>query len=167
MNSFVYKWVYKPDLYWYVGFHTGTIDDGYISSSNVVKQAVINEPHLWERIIIDYGTTEEMYELESEILQLFNARKDIRSLNLHNNKLARPGWNKNVPMKEESRLKIIASKTGKTSSKKCRKYPGCFSDEARENRRTQMIGNSWNKGKPWSEARRNAQIAKQAKQIII
>jgi len=158
MHSFVYKWTFKPDLYWYVGFHTGTIDDGYICSSSNVKQAIINEPELWERTIIGYGTTEEMYELESEILQLFDARNDPRSLNLHNNKLARPGWNKDVPNSIEHNIKISITKTGKTSGKKGNKYFGSHSDEACEKKRVLMIGNvPGNKGKPWSEERRQKQ----------
>ena len=30
-EAFVYKWT-KTDGFWYIGFHKGSIDDGYISS---------------------------------------------------------------------------------------------------------------------------------------
>ena len=133
MNSFVYKWVYKPNLNWYVGFHKGTPDDGYICSSPSVKKMIITEPENWERTIIDYGTFEDMYNLETEILRTFNARKDPRSFNKSNNESGViPGWNIGMPMKEEAKEKIRVAKTGKPSVKLGKKYPGSHSAEARE-----------------------------------
>lgn len=172
MTSFVYKWTFKPNLNWYVGFHKGTPEDGYICSSPSVKRMIITDPENWERTIIDYGTVEEMYNLETEILQTFNARKDTRSFNKSNNTNGVvPGWNAGIPMKEEARLKMIANKTGKEGGKLGKKYPGCHSDEAREKKRLLMLGNiPGNKGIPWSEERRKKQelahAKRKAKQII-
>lgn len=162
MKGFVYKWTHKPSLKWYVGFHKGEPNDGYICSSRKVKQMINTNPTDWERTIIDYGTLEEIYELETIILQTFNARKDPRSYNGHNNTNGViPGWNKGIPMKEESKVKIIVKKTGRPGGKLGKKYPGCHSPEAREKKRQLMLGNTRNNGKPWSEKRRAAQIAKQ------
>ena len=164
MESFVYKWTHKPSLDWYIGYHKGIPNDGYISSSVYVKTQVSKNPEAWERTIVDYGTNQEMYELESEILQLFDARSDMRSLNGHNNTNgAMPGWNKGIPCDDLWKLKISKSKTGKSTGKLGKKYPGSHSDEAREKKRLKMMGNTRNpKGRPWSEARRDAQIAKQS-----
>jgi hypothetical protein len=98
MEAFVYKWTHKPSYQWYVGYHVGTPDDGYICSSKTTKKLILENPNDWERTIVDTGSRIEMYELESEILQLFDARSDTRSNNRHNNHdgITRGGWNKGL-----------------------------------------------------------------------
>lgn len=166
MNSFVYKWVHKPTYNWYVGLHAGTVDDGYICSSPI-KGLIINNPNDWERTIIDFGDRKEMFDLETEILQLFDAKNDERSFNKHNNTLAEPGWNLGIPMSDETKELQRKVKLGKTSLKKGRKYPNSHSEEARKKKSEMMKGDTRNKGKPWSEARRNAYITKQLAKINI
>ncbi len=85
--------MHKPTLRWYVGSRTSkyaNINDNYKSSSETVKQLIKNNPEEWERTIIATGTAADMYELETEILQLFDARRDIRSFNQHNNEGIHP-----------------------------------------------------------------------------
>lgn len=135
MESFVYKWTHKPTLSWYVGFHTGSENDGYICSSKVVMNLYNIDPTDWERCIIAYGTTKDMHEFEKTILQITNAKKDIRSFNRHNNDGFSPG-----------------GKKGKT-------YPGCHSVEARKKKSKIMMGNTRGCG-AWSESRRAAQEAR-------
>jgi len=160
MNSFVYKWVHKPSLNWYIGLHTGTVDDGYICSSPI-KSLILNNSDDWERTIIEFGNRKEMFDLETEILQLFNAKNDNRSFNKHNNTLAEPGWNAGIPMKDETKELQREQRLGKSTAKKGRTYPNSHSIEARKKKSELMMGDTRNKGKPWSEARRNAQITKQ------
>jgi len=85
--AYVYKWTHIPTMKWYVGsrFAKGCHpDDGYICSSKI-KTYIVETMHNWKREIIETGTPEDMYELESEILQLFDAKNDSRSFNKHNN----------------------------------------------------------------------------------
>jgi hypothetical protein len=86
-NSYVYKWTHLPTMKWYVGSRTAKaahINDGYICSSKFVKPLIIANPEEWKREIIDTGSKEDMLNLESDILQLFNAAKDPRSFNKSN-----------------------------------------------------------------------------------
>ena len=86
-KSFVYKWTHLPTLKWYVGSRTAIgchPDDGYLCSSKIVKPMIKANPEEWKREIIDTGTIDAMRILESEILQLFDAKADPRSFNDHN-----------------------------------------------------------------------------------
>ena len=163
-EAFVYKLTYKPTLDWYVGFHTGTEDDGYVCSSKVVMNLYNIDPTDWERTIIQKGSTKEMHMLETTILQTMNARKDIRSFNRHNNdNKATPGWNKGIPMKNETKEIQRNQRLGKSTAKKGRKYPGSHSAEANLKKSEQLKGNNRRqpKGQPWTEARRLAYETKQ------
>jgi hypothetical protein len=83
-KAFVYKWTHIPTYRWYVGYHVGS-EQNYICSSKLIKHHIISSPDEWVRVIVAQGDPEEMYELETEILQLTDAKKDIRSFNYHNN----------------------------------------------------------------------------------
>jgi hypothetical protein len=86
-TTYVYKWVYKPNLSWYVGSRTAKnayVGDGYICSSKTVKPLILKSPSDWEHSILATGTKEEMRQLESEILTLADAASDPRSYNKHN-----------------------------------------------------------------------------------
>ena len=83
-EAFVYKWT-KTDGFWYIGFHKGSIDDGYISSGEYFLEDYNKNPDLWTREILATGTISEMYDYETELLQEFNAKDDSMSYNKHNN----------------------------------------------------------------------------------
>ena len=86
--AFVYKWTHLPTMKWYVGSRTAegcNPNDGYLCSSYLVKPMILESRTDWKREIIATGTPSEMHQLETEILQLFNARKDPMSFNAHNN----------------------------------------------------------------------------------
>ncbi len=100
-NCFVYKWTHIPTLRWYLGSRTcknAHPDDGYLCSSKTVAKMIQTDGGNWERTIVATGTKQEMYDLETEILQLFDARADERSYNRHNNHkgIAVGGWNKGL-----------------------------------------------------------------------
>jgi hypothetical protein len=86
-QAYVYKWTHIPTLKWYVGSRTKKgchPDDGYICSSKLVKPLIECNTAEWKREIIDIGDPSEMRELEFEILNLFDAARDLRSFNKSN-----------------------------------------------------------------------------------
>ena len=106
--AYVYKWTHLPTLKWYIGSKTAKgchPDDGYRGSSKHVTPLINANPAEWSKEIIDTGTPQDMYDLETEILQLFDAKNDPRSFNRHNNTgLVRglpgdknPAWGKKRP----------------------------------------------------------------------
>lgn len=107
-NSFVYKWTHKPTYNWYIGSRTAKnchINDGYITSSKIVKPLILANPNEWERTIIAIGSKEDMRILESEILDLFDAKNDKKSFNQHN----QDGKFVCVKHTKETKLKISAN----------------------------------------------------------
>lgn len=86
--AYVYKWTHTPTMKWYVGSRTAKNAnplDGYICSSKVVKALILADTTDWTREIIATGTSADMYDLETTILQLFDAKNDLTSFNQGNN----------------------------------------------------------------------------------
>ena len=116
--AFVYKWTHIPSMKWYIGSRTAegcNPTDGYICSSNLVKPMIIESTSEWKREIIATGMSDEMYKLETEILQLFDARKDPMSFNGHNNDgnfFSPIPWNKGLTSISDKRV----AKNGKSIS---------------------------------------------------
>ena len=81
--SFVYRWRNDSTREWYVGYHTGSADDGYICSSRTARPRITTESG-WHRRILRWGTKAAMIELERRILTRLDARRNPKSLNLHN-----------------------------------------------------------------------------------
>ena len=111
-TSYVYKWVHKPTYNWYIGSRTAKnsrLDDGYICSSKTVKPLILAGSKEWEKTIIAVGSVDEIRNLETTILKLFNAKNDLRSFNKHNQdgKFVCNGHT------EETKRKISANNLGK------------------------------------------------------
>lgn len=112
-QAYVYKWTHTPSLRWYVGSRTRQgchPNDGYICSSRTVKPLIQANPEEWTRTIIATGTPEDMLDLELEILDLFDALTDPRSLNQSS------GWPKGVlgmPKTDEHKEKLRRINLGK------------------------------------------------------
>jgi len=86
-ECFVYKWTHKPSLNWYIGSRTRKnchINDGYLTSSKIVKPMILANPKNWTREIVAIGSQQDIRNLEAEILVLFDAQNDKRSLNQYN-----------------------------------------------------------------------------------
>lgn len=83
-EAFVYKWTDTTTEMWYIGYHKGSIDDGYICSSKIVKPLIEANPGNWERTIIAHGTKQAMIDLERELLMENNAKRNSNSYNKHN-----------------------------------------------------------------------------------
>lgn len=85
--AYVYKWTHLPTMMWYVGSRTAKgchPYDGYICSSKKVKPMILESINGWQREIIATGSPDEIKSLETEILQLADAKNDPRSFNQHN-----------------------------------------------------------------------------------
>jgi NUMOD3 motif len=126
-QAYVYKWRHLPTMKWYVGSRTAkgcSPDDGYICSSKVIRPLIISKPWEWHREIVEVGDAIEMRELEAEILELFDAAKDLRSFNKHNGdgKFTTLGTNhlKGVPKPQGFGEKISKAQTGRPKSEKQR-----------------------------------------------
>ena len=75
-TAYVYKWTHIPTLNWYVGSRTRQgchTEDGYVCSSDTVKNLISTNPADWRRDIIATGTPKEMREYEATILDCMDA----------------------------------------------------------------------------------------------
>ena len=84
MEAFVYRWRNTETGMWYIGFHKGTPDDGYICSSKIAKPLIKSNPKQWVRKILQFGTKKDMTALERKLLKKLNARHNPRSYNQSN-----------------------------------------------------------------------------------
>lgn len=62
-EGFIYIWRDRKRKLFYIGSHKGTIDDGYICSSMLMKQAYNKRPHDFKRRILEYVKFEKHTEL--------------------------------------------------------------------------------------------------------
>lgn len=110
---YVYKWIHKPSLNWYVGSRTRKgcyPEEKYICSSKYVRPLIIDNPADWEKIIVAIGTPEEMRILEADILYTLDARNDSRSYNLHNGDGKFTTAGKKLPPRSKETIEKIKSK---------------------------------------------------------
>lgn len=77
-EAFVYEWKNLTNGKSYIGYHKGSLDDGYICSShNIDFWKDFNNIHMvWERIIIAEGTRDECLKIEQDILKNINIAED-------------------------------------------------------------------------------------------
>ena len=136
-NSFVYYWTDSLKNMYYIGVHKGTPDDGYICSSEPMKEEYKLRPDDFSRSIIQHGTQTEMWSLETSILKFVDAKRNPMFYNRTNghksfymdkthssvarNKisLAHKGkipWNKDKKHSEETKNKISVSGKGRKHS---------------------------------------------------
>jgi hypothetical protein len=119
---------------YYVGSRTAKkshVNDGYICSSRVVKPMIVEHPNEWARTIVGVGTPEEMYQLETEILQTFDCKNDPRSFNKSNNEHPRGNTS---GMKGKSH----SEETRKQMSESAKLY--CADPEVKKKRGEQVKG---------------------------
>ena len=137
-EAFVYKWTNSTNGMIYVGYHKGDPSDGYVCSSKYFLAEYKQDPSIFTREILAYGTTREMVDLETKILKENDAGKNPEFYNKHCN-----NGQYVVSHTEETKAKMSASHMGKMRS-----------DEFRENRRQYMLTNNPYKGKKHSEETR-------------
>jgi hypothetical protein len=143
-QAYVYKLTHIPTLNWYIGSRTAKKchpDDGYMSSSKIVKAMFKASPKDWKKEIIEIGTPEDMLERETEILQLFDAKNDPRSYNKHNNdgnyKLT---GHKGLTHSDEARKKMSDKKKGRVPWNKGLTGLPKQSDETKAKRNNKLKG---------------------------
>lgn len=115
-EAFVYKWINTSNGMIYVGYHKGNPEDGYVCSSKYFLVEYNENPELFEREILAFGSTKDMVDLETKILQDNNAGKNPMFYNKHSN-----NGQYVVKHTEETKAKISASHMGKVISDDLRK----------------------------------------------
>jgi len=110
-EAFVYCWTDNLTGKLYVGSHRGTDDDGYICSSKYMMNEYKLRPNDFTRQIIAHGSTEDIRELEHQILVATKAANSDEFYNISHGggRLYRKG----VTMSEEHKQKISAANKGK------------------------------------------------------
>jgi hypothetical protein len=83
-EAFLYKWHDKANDMFYVGYHKGRADDGYICSSKHMKPEYDKRPQDFERTILLYGESKYVREMESRYLVAVDAAKDKTYYNKYN-----------------------------------------------------------------------------------
>lgn len=146
-DSFVYEWTDHYNGMFYIGYHKGSPDDGYIGSGKLFKKAYARNPHLFTREIIAQGSDSEMKELERKMLKEVNAANNPRYYNLRN--IGNGGYSHT----SESKQKISEASKGNQYAKGYK-----HTAEAKEKISEAGKGNqyrkghaAWNKGKPHSK----------------
>lgn len=84
-EAFVYCWTDHPQNMKYIGFHKGTPNDGYISSSKKLNVEYEKRPNDFTRKILRTGPKKDMYIFETWLLKTVNARENPEYYNEHNN----------------------------------------------------------------------------------
>lgn len=127
-EAFVYKWSNLTNGKFYIGYHKGSLDDGYISSSHneMFWNDFTNPEMVWVREIIFIGSKNDCLFEEQKILKKY----DLKDYTLYNNargsqiiftddvltKMSISGKKRWENMSEESKKnrneKISKSKTG-------------------------------------------------------
>lgn len=112
--GFVYIWRDKKNNRYYVGCHWGTIDDGYICSSNWMRDAYRRRPSDFRRrIIITNLTRKEMYLEEQRMFSMIKPEElKTRYYNLRLNTTLEP-WHMNPNKTLSVGEKISKAKKGK------------------------------------------------------
>jgi len=82
-EAFVYKWVNLTNGKYYIGYHKGSLGDGYVSSShNYNFWGDFNNPNMeWDRQILFEGSKYDCLKFEQDLLRQI----DIRSSIVYNN----------------------------------------------------------------------------------
>lgn len=137
-NAFIYKWTHLPSGKWYIGSRTAKgchPEDGYLTSSKLIKPLIQNNPTEWIREILQTGLPQEIILLESQLLESLNAKDDLMSFNQHNGdgKFTRTG----VTASEETRKKQSNSIKGDKHPNKGKPGPNLGKKATEETRKKQ------------------------------
>ena len=154
-TSFVYKWTHLPSGKWYIGSRTAKgchPEDGYISSSQLIKPLIKKNPTEWKREIIETGSPKEMIKLETTLLESLDAKNNPMSFNQHNGdgKFTRTGVivSEETRKKQSESIKRVHPNRGKPSPNKGK----IASEKTRKKQSEAKLGK---KRKPFTEQTRD------------
>jgi hypothetical protein len=68
-EAFVYRWTNRVNDKVYIGYHKGRPDDGYVSSGERFLAIYNNDPDVFVRDILFYGTKHQCLEVESKTIK--------------------------------------------------------------------------------------------------
>ena len=150
-TSFVYKWIHLPTGKWYIGSRTAKgchPQDGYISSSQLIKPLIKQNPTEWKREVIKTGSPEEMIKLEITLLESLDAKHNPMSFNQHNGdgKFTRTGVkvSDDTRKKQSESIKKVHPNRGKPSPNRGK----IASEETRKKQSVSIKKVHPNRGKP-------------------
>ena len=106
-EAFLYCWTDHATNQLYIGWHKGTVDDGYICSSKYMKEQYNQRPDDFTREIVAFGTTKDITNLETLLLRSVDAKNDDQFYNRHNG----DGFYRYGKHSEETKQKLKRPKT--------------------------------------------------------
>jgi len=120
-QGFIYIWYDRKRKMFYIGCHWGTIDDGYICSSNRMRDAYRRRPTDFKRRIIQtHILRETLLEEENKWLQLIpNDQMGKKYYNLSKKHFGH--WTTNPETRLSCSQKISLAKKGKSLSEEHRR----------------------------------------------
>lgn len=147
--GFIYIWYDRKRKMYYVGSHWGTETDGYICSSNRMRDAYRRRPHDFKRRILKRNIKrEELLQEEYNWLSLID-EKDIgvKYYNLRKHKWGH--WSTDESSRKSIAEKLSEKHTGKKYPN--RKKPKPFSEEHKRKMSERMKGNTLTLGRSLSD----------------
>ncbi len=75
-EAFVYCWTDHLRNMLYIGYHKGSVDDGYICSSKLMKQHYFERTHDFTRQILAQGSEKDMLNFERHLLLTIDAKNN-------------------------------------------------------------------------------------------
>ena len=143
--GFVYIWFDRKHKRYYVGCHWGKINDGYICSSNWMRDAYKRRPNDFKRRILKSNISDikQMFNEEANFLTLIkNEELGKKYYNLHN--VNKNHWSTNENTKRSVGEKISASPNRSANISKA--LTGKFlSEETKEKIRQANLGKTYSK----------------------
>ena len=112
MEAFVYCWKDNITQKQYIGWHKGSVDDGYVCSSSTMLEVYRSRPETFDRTIVAEGSSEEMVTLERSILEFLDAASNPMYYNLHNG----GRFVNRKPLSEQAKKRISAANKGRKLS---------------------------------------------------
>ena len=83
-EAFVYYWKDTLTDMFYIGSHKGDIEDGYICSSEPMLEEYKERSEDFDRKILFVGPIDKVRQVETELLQRYDAKNNLMFYNLHN-----------------------------------------------------------------------------------
>lgn len=131
-QAFVYCWTDHAKAKFYIGYHKGSFDDGYIGSGKYFLNAYKRRPHDFTRQIIAAGNVDDMIAFETLLLKKLKVKTNPLFYNQSENtapprgnlkkgripwnkgkKGVQSAWNKGLPKEEQPMYGKISGMKGK------------------------------------------------------